>query len=178
MWAGSAGLAAALFEGLRGDGGAAAARSPRAPGAACSSSSGTDSPPGLAQLDALLARPGSVPVAVDPAAPDPRLAAAAVTRGDDAVVHLAGPGGVAALAEAAALAAEHAAGLVLTGGETARAVCERVGVRTIELCGEIEPGVPLGRIASPARAVVTKAGAFGGPETLCRAVDAIRGARA
>ena len=101
-----------------------------------------------------------------------------MTRGDDAIVHLARAGGVAALAEAAALAAEHAAGLVLTGGETARAVCDRVGVRAIELCGEVEPGVPLGRIASPARAVVTKAGAFGDPGTLCRAVDAVRSARA
>ena len=62
---------------------------------------------------------------------------------------------------------------MLTGGETARAVCDRVGVTAIELVAEIEPGVPLGRAGD--LGIVTKAGAFGGPATLCRAVDAIRG---
>jgi uncharacterized protein YgbK (DUF1537 family) len=81
--------------------------------------------------------------------------------------------GEAAPAADLARAVEHAAGLVLTGGETARAVCDRVGVTAIELVTEIEPGVPLGRAGD--LGIVTKAGAFGGPATLSRAVDAIRG---
>jgi uncharacterized protein YgbK (DUF1537 family) len=52
-------------------------------------------------------------------------------------------------------------------------VCDRVGVTAIELIREIEPGVPLGRAGD--LGIVTKAGAFGDPGTLSRAVDAIRG---
>ena len=42
----------------------------------------------------------------------------------------------------------------------------------IELIREIEPGVPLGRAGG--LGIVTKAGAFGDPGTLSRAVDVIR----
>ena len=57
-------------------------------------------------------------------------------------------------------------------GARPRAVCDRVGVTAIELIREIEPGVPLGRAGD--LGIVTKAGAFGEPGTLCRAVDALR----
>ena len=80
----------------------------------------------------------------------------------------------AALARAAAAAVEPAAGLLLTGGETARAVCDRAGLTSIDLIAEVEPGVPLGRTGSPARLVVTKSGGFGRPDTLVAAVDAIK----
>ena len=76
---------------------------------------------------------------------------------------------------ALARAVEHAAGLVLTGGETARAVCDRVGVTAIELIRRDRAG----RAARAGRAhlgIVTKAGAFGDPGTLVAArLDAIRG---
>lgn len=62
------------------------------------------------------------------------------------------------------------AGLLCTGGETARAVLHTAGISGIRLAGEVEPGVPLGtgegghsRIP-----IITKAGAFGDPETLVR----------
>ena len=74
-------------------------------------------------------------------------------------------------------------GLVSTGGETARAVLQAVGVDGLRLIGEVETGVPLsiveswsveGRITEDRAPipVITKAGAFGTVDTLlhCRAV--------
>jgi 4-hydroxythreonine-4-phosphate dehydrogenase len=71
-------------------------------------------------------------------------------------------------------------GLVLTGGETARSVLDRLGVATLRLVGEVEPGIPLSvaTVVTPAGSlclpVVTKAGAFGSPHSLLSCHDAIR----
>ena len=69
-------------------------------------------------------------------------------------------------------------GLVMTGGETARAILVAAGIQGLRLRGEIEPGVPLGtgigRFAIP---VVTKAGAFGDRHTLLRCRAALRRGR-
>jgi uncharacterized protein YgbK (DUF1537 family) len=65
-------------------------------------------------------------------------------------------------------------GLILSGGETAHFVCQVLQVDAIELSGEIEPGVPWGRLrGGPADGlpVVTKAGGFGQEATLVDAVD-------
>jgi D-threonate/D-erythronate kinase len=62
--------------------------------------------------------------------------------------------------------------LVLTGGETAVGVARRLGAAGIRLEGEVEPGVPVGSLIGPRPyRVVTKAGAFGEPGTLVRAVE-------
>ncbi|MGE0405198.1 MAG: four-carbon acid sugar kinase family protein [Candidatus Korobacteraceae bacterium] len=65
--------------------------------------------------------------------------------------------------------------LVVTGGETARAVLLALGVRGLSILYEIEPGVPLAithdALALP---VITKAGAFGNQETLLRCRVALR----
>ncbi|MGE4481589.1 four-carbon acid sugar kinase family protein [Acidocella sp.] len=68
-------------------------------------------------------------------------------------------------------------GLVSTGGETARAVLMAFGAAGLRLRSEIEPGVALsvteGGASGPhGLPVITKAGAFGHPDTLlrCRAV--------
>ena len=81
----------------------------------------------------------------------------------------------------ARMVAPHAAklgALVATGGETARALLQAFGIPGLLLIGEVEPGIPLSVTegAHPLP-VVTKAGAFGSPETLlhCRAV--LRGSR-
>lgn len=58
---------------------------------------------------------------------------------------------------------------VLTGGETARAVLAKLGVRAFRLLGEVESGVPIG-VAPGGRLVCTKAGSFGNPDTLMRCV--------
>jgi 4-hydroxythreonine-4-phosphate dehydrogenase len=58
--------------------------------------------------------------------------------------------------------------LVVTGGETARAVFEAWGVNRLRLIGEVEPGLPYSVTSGWSRElpVLTKAGAFGNPETL------------
>jgi uncharacterized protein YgbK (DUF1537 family) len=189
VWAGSAGLAAALFEGLPASAGAPAAVE-AAPGQAVLVVVGSVAAASVTQLEALLARPGCVGIPVNPAdlpaaaARAGEEASAALARGDDAIVHLM-PGAprlgrehahriAAGLALAAGPAIEHAAGLLLTGGETARAVCDRAGLTAIDLVAEVEPGVPLGLAGNPARAIVTKSGGFGHPETLIVALDAIK----
>lgn len=65
---------------------------------------------------------------------------------------------------------ENCAAYVLTGGETARAVLGARGVRGFRLLGEVEPGVPFGVSIPAGLAVCTKAGAFGGPDTLVHCV--------
>jgi uncharacterized protein YgbK (DUF1537 family) len=65
-------------------------------------------------------------------------------------------------------------GLVLTGGATAVGVAQRLGASGIRLEGEVESGVPMGILAGPRPyPVVTKAGGFGGPDTLVGAVEAL-----
>jgi uncharacterized protein YgbK (DUF1537 family) len=71
-------------------------------------------------------------------------------------------------------------GLILTGGDTARAVCRHLGVTGVQLLAEVEPGVPLGRLLgqrSPGLLAVTKAGAFGSEHTLVHALDQLKGDR-
>jgi D-threonate/D-erythronate kinase len=65
-------------------------------------------------------------------------------------------------------------GLIMTGGATAVGVARRLGATGIELEGEVEAGVPVGALMGPnPYPVVTKAGGFGGPDTLVRAVQAL-----
>jgi len=72
--------------------------------------------------------------------------------------------------------ARYAAGLIATGGETARAMLSTMGVDSLNIVAEIDTGVPLmvtdhlGRVLP----VVTKAGGFGQPDTLYRAWQKLR----
>jgi len=69
-------------------------------------------------------------------------------------------------------------GLILTGGDTARAVCRHLGVGGIHLLAEVQPGVPLGRLVGNSAVqllAVTKAGAFGSERTLLDALDRLKG---
>jgi uncharacterized protein YgbK (DUF1537 family) len=66
--------------------------------------------------------------------------------------------------------------LVLTGGATARFVCERLGAHGVRLEGELQPGVPYGTLHGGlwhGVQVVTKAGGFGTPDTLLDVVRAL-----
>jgi uncharacterized protein YgbK (DUF1537 family) len=66
--------------------------------------------------------------------------------------------------------------LVMTGGDTGVRVGRRLGATGILLRGELEPGVPIGTLTGPRPyRVVTKAGGFGGPETLRDAFRALTG---
>ena len=67
--------------------------------------------------------------------------------------------------------------LVLTGGETARGVLTAFGVRFLVPIRELEPGVPLTLASTENRErfpVITKAGAFGDPDSLVRCRAALR----
>ncbi|HEX6346294.1 4-hydroxythreonine-4-phosphate dehydrogenase PdxA [Umezawaea sp.] len=85
------------------------------------------------------------------------------------------PGGVvAALADAAADAAG-TADLVLTGGETARAVLDRLGVTRLTVHGALagHHGAVLST-TSDGRRVVTRPGSFGAPDSLTAIAAALR----
>lgn len=58
--------------------------------------------------------------------------------------------------------------LIATGGETARAILTAAGISRLEVQGELAPGVVLSRTETGLN-VVTKAGAFGHPDTLLNA---------
>ena len=65
------------------------------------------------------------------------------------------------------------AGLVLTGGDMAQAMLEHLGSLGVDLHTEVSPGIPLGILnggKAQGMRVVTKAGGFGAPDALLRAV--------
>ncbi|MDR3699025.1 MAG: four-carbon acid sugar kinase family protein [Candidatus Sulfopaludibacter sp.] len=64
--------------------------------------------------------------------------------------------------------------LVLSGGDTAAAVCREAGARRIDLCDEILPGIPWGILRCgrfDGVPVVTKSGGFGAPDALLRVAE-------
>ncbi len=70
-----------------------------------------------------------------------------------------------------------AAGLIMTGGDTAALVCKALGVRGIRLMREALPGIPYGTLIGGklnGTPVITKAGGFGTESTLGLLVDALR----
>ena len=75
-----------------------------------------------------------------------------------------------ARAERAAIGAD---GLVLTGGATARIVLDLLNVRSLDIRGEVEPGIAWSTARSDSGdiTVVTKAGGFGDTLALQRAVE-------
>lgn len=73
----------------------------------------------------------------------------------------------------------HVERLVLTGGDTAKSVCNQLGVHGLTLRGEVEPGLPISTLpGDPVRMVITKAGAFGSEESLVYATQRLKGMRA
>lgn len=69
-------------------------------------------------------------------------------------------------------------GLVIFGGETAFVTLKRLGVKGIEILGQIEPYIPYGMLIGGSFSgipVVTKAGAFGQEDTLLRIFSSLRG---
>jgi D-threonate/D-erythronate kinase len=67
-------------------------------------------------------------------------------------------------------------GIILTGGDTAKAVCRQLGVSGISLLKELEPGIPLSRLVGGQELLtVTKAGAFGTKDSLVHALQVLKG---
>lgn len=82
---------------------------------------------------------------------------------------------------AAALCAKcEIAGLVLTGGAVALAVCDALDTAAIRIVSEVEPGVPAGVLQgglADGKWVITKAGGFGSPDVFVKAMDYLQGRR-
>ncbi|HEX5850746.1 MAG TPA: nucleotide-binding domain containing protein, partial [Rubrobacter sp.] len=181
LWAGSAGLALALANVYPGPcaGGAGEQRTPASPVLVVV---GSLSGVAREQVRRLVEEHGNVAVEAG------REDAVAATRmalsgGACAVVHSpeerdpSGKGSIIeTLAEVVSRLSEEGlfGGLVMTGGSTAVGVARRLGATGIELRGEVEAGVPVGTlIGRNPYPVVTKAGGFGGPDTLVGAVQAL-----
>jgi len=66
--------------------------------------------------------------------------------------------------------------LLVTGGDTAIAILQRLGQSTVRVIGTLLPGIPYCRIKSPAGELlfVTKAGGFGAPEIFHVIVSRLR----
>ncbi len=74
------------------------------------------------------------------------------------------------------ISAHHFTGLFLTGGDTAESVLRELGIGALDLLGEIEPGIPIGRTTgSDPIHIITKAGGFGSPDVLQKSADVLRG---
>jgi uncharacterized protein YgbK (DUF1537 family) len=117
---------------------------------------------------------GVAPLVLDDASPG--TLGAALRRGPvvlspdpDAPVHRSEAPKVAdRLAQVAASVLDEVGTLVLTGGETARAVLRAAGVDRYLVTCEVEPGVVRGHVPDRRLDLVTKAGGFGDPDTLLR----------
>ncbi len=78
---------------------------------------------------------------------------------------------VQAMARAAAPLLSHAAVCVLTGGDTARALFDRIDAHRLDVTGEFEPGISLARASGRAMPwFVLKAGGFGDSQALQRII--------
>jgi len=81
---------------------------------------------------------------------------------------------VRCMAAGSASLIRQAAALVLTGGDTARAVLDGLGIEQLEVQGELEPGVCLSRSGPGGPVIVTKAGGFGDSRSLVRVLRHFR----
>jgi uncharacterized protein YgbK (DUF1537 family) len=187
LWAGSAGLALALESVYPGPC-AGAVGVQRAPAGPVLVVVGSLSGVAREQVRRLVEEYGEVGVPVGGGEPDAvqkavEAAREALAGGTCAVVHspedrvASSESVLGSLAEVAWCLSEEGlfVGLVLTGGATAVGVARRLGDSGIRLEGEVETGVPMGTLIGPRPyPVVTKAGGFGGPDTLVGAVEALR----
>jgi uncharacterized protein YgbK (DUF1537 family) len=76
---------------------------------------------------------------------------------------------------------QHICGTVLTGGDIAGATCEVLNGEGIRVIGEVEAGIPYGKLfggSFDGMLIVTKAGAFGTEQALSKALQTITQVRA
>lgn len=105
------------------------------------------------------AREGVVVVALDPAAPADPSRSRALTE---------------SLAAAVSPVLDHFDAAFLSGGETARAVLDRLDVPALDVVAEVETGTVVSRRPG-GRLVVTRPGSFGDPTSLVRVVEHLLG---
>jgi D-threonate/D-erythronate kinase len=194
FWVGSAGLAHHLAQ-AAGIAGAAVPTRPRLHGPVVAIV-GSLSAVSRAQAERLAAQPDITTLRIAPAVlrrgpshpawQETAAAIGAALQGDSDVLLTIAPDRTEDLAEdrmlSAALgqllqpSAECLGGLIATGGDTARAVLNVLGADGLRLIREIEPGVVLSIVeGGRPLPMVTKAGAFGTPETLVHCRTVLRG---
>ena len=78
------------------------------------------------------------------------------------------------LAAAAVAVTSGCDAVVLTGGETARAVMNALELTHLTVLGEVEPGVVVNKLTEGLPLLITKAGAFGDSGTLVRTIRSLR----
>jgi len=187
LWAGSAGLAAALARRL-GVPGACPPACPPAPGpwppaparapqpapartGAALFCIGSDHAATGAQQSSLLAERPSVLLHCHTATR--QTIGDALARGQHVILRI--PRGLVSAEQVRKLiGGAPAAALVLSGGDTASLVCRAAGVHRIQLCGEIVPGVPRGILHGgefDGIPVATKSGGFGRSDALIQVAD-------
>ena len=119
-------------------------------------------------LDWVDGKLGAVPVLIAASAPPETVAALQAKLGREAAGALIED----ALAEVAeGLVARGVRNLVVAGGETSGAVVTRLGVRSLRIGAEIDPGVPwtLAEGAGPPMKLALKSGNFGAPDFFLKA---------
>lgn len=166
LWAGSAGLAAALAR-ATGRGAPVGFAFAPAPSIFCL---GSDHAVTMEQQHRLIQQRAAALFPADTATPEAILAAR--QRGQQVVLRIRR--GHTSTARIRELLANAAGPLVLSGGDTASVVCRALDVRAIELRREIAPGIPCGVIVGGAfdgLPVVTKSGGFGSPDALIEVAD-------
>lgn len=111
---------------------------------------------------------GRTPVVIAASAPPEQVAQLQAKLGREAAGALVEQT-LAAVAEA--LVARGARRMVVAGGETSGAVVSRLGVRSLRIGAEIDPGVPWTRAegAGPAMLLALKSGNFGAPDFFLKA---------
>lgn len=126
---------------------------------------GSRDPVTLAQIEAAPLRPFPAPNGKVPQIAPDALAMIQLLPGEGAI-----PGPEAARRFATGVAREmrggHWATLVACGGETAHAILREMGVRALDLLGEVLPGVPAACCCGIDLTLLTKSGGFGPPRLL------------
>jgi D-threonate/D-erythronate kinase len=166
LWAGSAGLAAALARSL--PLAAPRAANPPVPGPVLFCI-GSDHPVTLEQQCALLNARNAATLGCDPGAEQ---IAEALAQGHHVFFRI--PRDRVAAQALCRKLPRAAAGIMLSGGDTASLLCRALGVASIHLCGEIIPGIPRGVLQGgrfDGMPVVTKSGGFGASDALIQIAD-------
>lgn len=174
LWAGSAGLAAAIARALPfGNDSCPVDRPRQGPVLFCV---GSNHKVTVAQQEALVAGRLVRRVSTERATAECGMAeciGAALRRGEHVLLHI--PRGRVSTAQLRGLiVAAPASALLLSGGDTASLVCRAIGARQIELIDEIVTGLPRGILRGgdlDGIAVATKSGGFGHPDALIQVAE-------
>lgn len=128
---------------------------------------GSRDPVTLAQIAALDTAPIAAPNGVVSPLPAGALTLVQMTTGADAL-----PPPLAAQQFATGIAREITRNpprsLFACGGETGSAILRALGINSLDLLGEVLPGIPVARTLDGRLTVLTKSGGFGGPDALAQ----------